>query len=156
MPHKMIKNTKIAVKGTKIIRIICDEKQYKAAFADVALFKVMLDDEINKYPEIFPVDIQQGYSFNGTTRESSKLDKLRFRKIKVRITGHVYSVQPSFVMPNLIGYTDDIEKALLLRKHSVPYSMLVYLFGKNEMFWYRAEKCFARCSIVGTTIKKKI
>jgi hypothetical protein len=37
----------------------------------------------------------------------------------------------------------------------VPYSTLVYVFGKNEMFWYRAEKTFSHGSIVGTTVKKK-
>jgi len=59
------------------------------------------------------------------------------------------------MMPNLIAYTADVEKALLLRKHDVPYSTLVYIFGRNEIFWQRAENAFSDCSIVGTTIKKK-
>ena len=103
----------------------------------------------------WPLTIKNGYTLNGKTEPSKKLGKCQFQKIQITSTGDTYSVYPSYVMPNLIAYTSEIEKALYLRKYSVPYSALVRTFGHDEMFWYRAEKTFSNCSIVGTTIKKK-
>ena len=142
-------------KGSKIIRISCEEKLYKNAMNDNKKFKCLINSHIAVYPELFPEAISGGYSLYGFGRKSKKLDSLQFKKIKITKTGEIFSVYPSFVMPYLIAYTSEVEKGLMLRKHDVPYSTLVYIFGKNEMFWYRAEQAFSNCSIVGTTIKKK-
>ena len=144
-----------ASKGRKIIRICCSKPEYNEALSSPSNFKEMLDQEIARFPELFPNDIANGYILSGKTRPSKKLGGIKFQKIKIESNNDVYSVYPSFVMPNLIAYTDEIEKALMLRKHDVPYSTLAYIFGRNEMFWYRAEKTFSNCSIVGTTVKKK-
>ena len=145
----------ISPKGSKIIRICCDENQYNAALNDPIKFKAILNQEILHYPELFPSEIACGYTLNGKTRASVKLDEVQFQKIRLSSGGDVYSIYPSFVMPNLIAYTDDVSNPLLLRKYNVPYSVLVQIFGKNEMFWYRCEKTFSANSIVGTTVKKK-
>jgi hypothetical protein len=141
--------------GSNIIRIPCEEELYNNAMTDNQEFKCLLNSHITVYPELFPEAISEGYSLQGAGRKSKKLDGLQFKKIKISKTGAIFSIYPSFVMPYLVAYTSDVEKALMLRKHDVPYSTIVYLYGKNEMFWYRAEMAFSRCSIVGTTIKKK-
>ena len=142
-------------KGSKIIRISCEKDLYKKAMNDSQEFKSMLADHINVHPELFPAEIHKGYSLYGKGRCSKKLDNLQFQRIKIKTTGEIFSVYPAFVMPYLIAYTADVDKALMLRKHDVPYSTLVYIFGKDEMYWYRAEQAFSHCSIVGTSVKKK-
>lgn len=149
------KQYEILPRGHKIIRLDYDKKQHDHFLKDKSVFKAFLDEQISKYPELFPTAISGGYSFHGTGRTSKKLDNLKFQKIKINSTGDVFNIYPAFVMPNLIAYTADVEKALLLRKHDVPYSTLTHIFGRNDMFWYRAEKAFSSCSIVGTTVKKK-
>jgi len=62
----------------------------------------------------------------------------------------VFTIAPSFVLPYMTGYTDDVEKALLLRgKFGVPYWGLTYVFGHNDMYWERLELSLGRNSIVG-------
>jgi len=145
----------ISSKGSKIIRICVDESTYLSALSSPEIFKTILDVEIANFPELFPAEIVNGYSLSGKTQPSKKLDQHQFQRIKITSTGDNYRVYPSYVMPNLIAYTDEVEHALYLRKYNVPYSGLVHIFGHDEMFWYRAEKTFSNCSIVGTTIKKK-
>ena len=142
-------------KGSKIIRISCEEEIYKQAMKSNHEFKSLINSQITVYPELFPDAISDGYILYGFGRKSKKLDGLQFKKIKMINTGEIFSIYPSFVMPYLIAYTSEVEKGLMLRKHDVPFSTLVHIFGKNEMFWYRAEMAFSRCSIVGTTVKKK-
>jgi len=141
-------------RGSKIIRVSCDKTQHLELIKDNEKFKVFLDHQIEKHPELFPKSIAGGYTLYGKSRCSAKLDKLQFHRIKITKTKEIFSVYPSFIMPYLIAYTSDVDKALLLRKHDVPYATLVYIFGRDEMYWYRAEQAFSRCSLVGTTVKK--
>jgi hypothetical protein len=145
----------ILPRGHKIIRLDYDKSQHNLFLKDKSAFKVYLDEQVSKYPELFPTAISAGYSLHGTGRASQKLDNLKFQKIRITSTGDIFNIYPAFVMPNLIAYTVDVDKALLLRKHDVPYSTLAYIFGRNEMFWYRADHAFGDCSVVGTTVKKK-
>jgi hypothetical protein len=81
----------------------------------------------------------------------SKKQSVLIRRIE--IAGVAYTIRPSFVMPCLTGFVDEIEKALFLRKFNVPFWALSYVFGKYPMHWYRIEKSLGRNSIVGTTIR---
>jgi len=146
----------ILPRGCKTIRLNYDKTQHLELMMDNEKFKTFLNHEITKHPELFPEAISTGYTLEGKTRQSAKLDNLQFRRIKITKTKQIFSVYPSFIMPYLIAYTDDVDKALMLRKHDVPYSTLVYVFGRDEMYWYRVEQAFSRCSIVGTTVKKTI
>jgi hypothetical protein len=56
-------------------------------------------------------------------------------------------------MPYMTGYTDDVEKALFLLRFGVPYWALTYVFGKNDLFWFRQFCHFGRYQIVQTTVK---
>jgi len=158
MDAPIIKEEEIEVlpRGSKIIRVNCDKSAYTELIGDNEKFKTYLNTQIQQAPELFPSTIADGYALYGRSRRSAKLDKLQFRRIRINATGEIFSVYPSFVMPYLIAYTDEVDKALLLRKHDVPYSTLVYIFGRDEMYWYRVEKAFGRCSIVGTTVKKTV
>ena len=54
-----------------------------------------------------------------------------------------------FVMPGMVAMTDDMNHPLFLRKFGVPFWALALVFGRNHMFWYRAELALGRFSPVG-------
>jgi hypothetical protein len=55
----------------------------------------------------------------------------------------------------MTALTEDVEKALFLRKHNVPYRAIAQAHGRYPMYWYRVEQQLGRNSIVGTTVQKK-
>ena len=105
------------------------------------------------HPELFPLNMEQGYTFHDKLPPSAKLPEIRLRRIKVVGTTEVYTIRPSFVLPYMMGYTNDFEKGLLLLNHGVPYWLVTDVCGKDDMFWQRLEVSFGRNSIVGTTVK---
>jgi len=56
-------------------------------------------------------------------------------------------------MPYMTGMVSDVENPLFLRKINVSFWAVVYIFGKDAMYWYRMERSFGRNNLVGTTIK---
>ncbi len=66
----------------------------------------------------------------------------------------VFTIAPAFVMPYMRGFTADIEKALFLRRFGVPFWGLTYVFGHNDMFWYRTEVSLGHFSVLATTVKE--
>lgn len=127
------------------------EAHYATCVADPDLFRAHLLAVVARHPELLPKDVATGFVFHDSYR-SSKLE-LVLRRIKLTATGEVVLVRPSFVMPYLIGRTDEIERALYLRQWAVPFDALAHVFGRNAMFWYRAWCALGRPSIVGSTIK---
>lgn len=116
---------------------------------DCKMFRNELDRLINEHPELFPEGIHDGYRLKEVRR--SKKSKIPTRRITVDSVA--YTIRPSFVMPSHVALTDEVEKALFLRKFDVPFWVLAYIFGRNTMYWYRMEQSLGRNSIVGTTIK---
>ena len=53
-----------------------------------------------------------------------------------------------------MGRTEEVEQALYLRHWGVPFDALVYVFGRDAMYWYRAEMALGRPAIVGRTVKQ--
>jgi hypothetical protein len=127
------------------------EAHYAKCVADPDLFRRHLLAVSKRHPELFPDAVSEGFACHDRYR-SSKL-ALVVRRIKLTSTGEVFLVRPSFLMPYLIGRTDEIERALYLRQWAVPFDALAYVFGRNAMFWYRAWCALGRPSIVGSTIK---
>jgi hypothetical protein len=127
------------------------EAHYASCVADPDLFRAHLLAVLARHPELLPKDVAAGFAFHDTYR-SAKLE-LVLRRIKLTLTHEVFLVRPSFLMPYLIGRTEEIERALYLRQWGVPFDALAYVFGRNAMFWYRAYCALGRPSIVGTTIK---
>jgi hypothetical protein len=126
------------------------QEEYEQKVADPTRFRAWIDKQYCLNPEIFPEDFKKGYKLHDK-KTSDKIGVLT-RRIQLR-NGQVWTVRPSFVMPYMTGYTEEIAKALYLRKYGVPYEGLVYVFGKDEKYWYRIETQFGRKNIVATTIK---
>jgi len=139
---------------TKRICIPISREEYEQIFPDIAEFRKYLDNMIAQYPELFPSSINEGYKLNGFLPESKKMKGIILRRIRLKSNKEdVYTISPSFVMPYMTGYAEDVDKALFLRRFGVPHWALAYVFGRNDMYWYRLENRLGRNSIVGTTIK---
>jgi hypothetical protein len=151
------KDGTIYSKRSKRICLPIEREEYERVLLDKGAFRAYLDMQIVQHPELFPSTIQQGYKLHDILPSSKKMPDIRLRRIKVKATAgekEVFAIAPSFVMPYMTGYTDDVEKALFLRKFAVPYWALTYVFGRNDMYWERLELGIGRNSIVGTTVKR--
>ena len=133
-------------------RTIClpfSQDNYECNILNPEDFRRCLDQQIELFPELFPDAIVNGYQMKDIYR--SKKQSILIRRIK--IAGVNYTIRPSFIMPYLVGWVDEIETALFFRKFNVPFWALSYGFGKDPMYWYRIEQSIGRNSIVGTTIR---
>jgi hypothetical protein len=78
----------------------------------------MRDEMITQSPELFPATITGGYTLEGLLPVSRKMPDLRLRRIRVADAEaskeNVFTIAPSFVLPYMVGYTDDVEKALCM------------------------------------------
>ncbi|MEA1967521.1 MAG: hypothetical protein U9N77_04830 [Thermodesulfobacteriota bacterium] len=126
-----------------------DQANYHKIVEDPKWYRQKLDEFIDFMPELFPAEVIEGYWIK-EKRISKKL-KVPSRRIIIGSTS--YTVRPAHVMPYHTAYTDEIEKAMFLRKFGVPFWALSYVFGKDHSFWYRIEQSLGKNSIVGTTIK---
>lgn len=158
MPQRKCTKTKANVtKPSKRITLPIPLEQYRAIAADRQAYRAWVDELIGQHPELFPSAITSGYTLHDD-RSSSKLVDIRLRRICLRardIAGkkQVFTIAPSGVMPYLVGYTDDVEKALFLRRFDVPFWALSYVFGRDDDYWYRMENQFGRYPVVQTTVK---
>jgi hypothetical protein len=129
-----------------------NEEYYKDCVADLSKYRAHLLQEQRQHPELFPQAFGAGFSFHDSY-QSRKQKNLVLRRIRLKQTGDVFTLRPSFVMPYLIGRTEELEKALYLRQWDVPFEALAYVFGRDAMYWYRAWLAFGRPNLVGTSIK---
>lgn len=142
-------------RGTPGDKTIClpipDSTSYDTLVDDTKAFRQYLDQQIQAHPELFPVDIDQGYCFHGFV-ESGKLH-LKTRRIRLKRNGQAYQIRPDTVMPYMIGTSEEVEKGLYLRRYGVPYEGIAHVLGHSAMYWYNATQALGRVSMVGSTVK---
>lgn len=101
----------------------------------------------------------QGYKLHGRMPSSKKMPDIYLRRIQLTPKdengqSQVFTVAPCFVLPYMSGDVTEVEKALFLHeKFGVAFWGLTYVFGRNDMYWYRLTQSLGRNSIVGTTLK---
>jgi hypothetical protein len=128
------------------------EAHYQECVEDVAKYREYLMKLSAQHPELFPQEIGGGYTFHDIYR--SRKQGVVLRRIKLKASGEVFTVRPSFVLPYLTARTEEVEKALFLRQWGVPFWALAAVFGRDAMFWYRVWRSFGRPNLVGTTVKR--
>jgi hypothetical protein len=158
MPQRKCNKTKDgkAKQGKRIV-LPMSQEAYQILVEDRRLFRGWLDVMIEVYEELFPDDIRKGYWLYGSYG-SKKMPEVRLQRIKLKAKdesgqAQVFTIAPSAVMPYMVGYTDDVEKALFLRRFGVPFWALAYVFGRDEKYWYRINEHIGRYDLVGSTIK---
>jgi hypothetical protein len=151
-PRNYIKTKEKVSTSSKRIVLAIDLETYKKIVKIPAAFRAWIDENIARHPELFPSEIVSGYDLH-STRTSRKLPGVILRRIKLKSNQQVFTIAPSSVMPYMTGYTDDVEKALFLLRFGVPYWALTYVFGKNDLFWFRQFCHFGRYHIIQTTVK---
>ena len=125
---------------------------YQQIIHNPTRFRNWLDQSFGEHPELFPKAFAHGYTLKDQ-RRSRKRD-LTLRRIRCTTTGESFSVRPSFVLPYMVGWTDDVHKPLFLRSFGVPFWALAEVFGQDTMYWYRLEVGLGRYQIVGTTVRQ--
>lgn len=125
---------------------------YDSLVEDREAYRIYLDEQINKHPELFPEGIEQGYRFHGFVESSRQ--QLKTRRIYLAEHQSAYQVRPDFVMPYMSERTEIADKALYLKAHGISYDGIAYVLGHSEMHWYNLFQSLGRVSIVGTTVKR--
>ena len=128
------------------------EAQYRTLVDDAMLYREFLNHSCRTHPELFPTAWAQGSLF--TTLTSHRKPPFHPPR-QTQSNRRGVSIRPSFLMPYQTARTDDVEKALYLLQFGVPFAALAYVFGRDEMFWYRLFLQLGRPSLVGTTIKRR-
>lgn len=139
------KNTK-----SKTIRLPIDGEIYHSFLKDKKLAREIIDDRYNVYPDLFPKEMENGYSLNGSTRVSKKQKGFVMRQLL--INNETYRVRPSFMLPYNKGLSIEVSKALFLKKFGVPFWALAFVFGNTPMWQYRIYISLGNYDLVGTTI----
>jgi len=159
MPQRQYNKERVEVRKTnRRIILPIGLHEYNERSKSGNLFRGWVDEMIEKYPELFPAGIEQGYSLHDILPVSSKLPDVQVRRIRLKqVDGEgkvqVFSIVSSDVMPSMTGYTNEVEKALFLRRFGVPFWGLTYLFGRDDNYWYRMVSHFGQYEIVSTTLK---
>jgi hypothetical protein len=152
------KQTKVTKKNKRITLPVTLDA-YNELRQDAAAFRQWLDGMIEFYPELFPAEIVKGYTLHDVLPASVKLPDVQLRRIRLaqcaaNEPAQVLTIAPSEVLPYMVGLTDEVEKALFLRRFGVPFWGLSYVFGRNDAYWYRLCLSFGRYELVSTTVKE--
>ena len=139
-------------RGKSICVPFDSEEHYAACVADPESFRQHLTEVFGQHPELFPARMSEGFVLHD--KSWSIKQQVMLRRLELKATAEVFLVRPSFLMPYMVGRTEAVEKALYLRHWGVPFDALVYVFGRDAMYWYRAELALGRPAIVGSTVKQ--
>jgi len=145
-------HTSIPLNNRKTICINFEsEENYQDCMNNKGKFKLHITKTHEKYPELFPKGLSLGWILHGYT--SSIKTGYEMHRIKLKTTKEVYQVRPSFLMPFMIGKTEEVSKGLNIYHSGSSFEAVSNNFGKDAMYWYRAFCSIGRNSIVGTTVK---
>jgi hypothetical protein len=137
-------------RGKSICVPFDSEEHYAACVTNLESFRQHLTEVFAKHPELFPAGISEGFVLHD--KSWSIKQQVMLRRIALKATAGVFLVRPSFLLPSMVGRTEAVEKALSLRHWGVPFDALVSVFGRDAIYWYRAEMALGRPAIVGSTV----
>jgi len=141
-------------RGSKTVCLPIERETYSQIMLEASAFRKHIDEMVERHPELFPQGVAEGYTLHDILPASRKLPDIRLRRVKLKTDGEVYTIRPSFVLPYMTGYTDDVEKGLFLLNFGVPFWAIVRVFGRDAMYWERLTERLGHNSIVGTTVRQ--
>jgi hypothetical protein len=129
---------------------------YRVLVANPALYREWVEGALLNFPGLFPAGVVAGFTLHDQY-QSKKMNGEIVRRIKQKTPNEqdkqpVYTVTPSYLMPYMTGYTDEVADALFLVSFGVPCWALTMVFGHNDMYWQRQIERLGRYDVVGTTI----
>ena len=141
-------------RGTSQICVPMDRELCDRIWDDAGAVRRMLEGLIAQSPELFPAGIEQGFVLSGRLPESKKMPGVRLRQLRLKTgTRAVFSLRPSFVSTYMTGDVEELDKPLFLLSLGVPVWVVVYCYGRDEMYWHRHLERLGRNSVVGTTVR---
>ncbi len=158
MPQRnCTKDLERKTRANRCIVLPIEMDRYQVIIEDPRAYRAWVDEMIVAFPSLFPAGIQEGYTLHDI-RASQKLSEIQLRRIALKARTadgkeQTYTICPSGVLPYLVGYTDEVEKGLFLRRFGVPYWVLSHLFGRDDAYWYRLEQHLGGYNLVQTTVK---
>ncbi len=110
----------VSTRGDKSICFpINSEEQYRQLVTDNSNFRAYLLQAYTTHPEIFPHGMNQGFCFHDWVVSTKQ--QLPMRRIKLKANQEVYQLRPDFMMPYMVGKTDEIEKPMYLRQEACAF-----------------------------------
>ncbi len=107
----------VSTRGDKSICFpVESEEEYRQLITDNDNFRAYLLQLYATYPEIFPPGMNQGFCFHDWVVSTKQ--QLPMRRIKLKETETVYQLRPDFIMPYMVGKTEEIEKPMYLRQEA--------------------------------------
>ena len=102
----------VSTRGDKSICLpVRSEEQYRQLIANNTSFRAYILQISPTYPEIFPHGMNQGFCFHDWVVSTKQ--QLPMRRIKLNTTQAVYQLRPDFIMPYMVGKTDEIDKPMM-------------------------------------------
>jgi hypothetical protein len=142
------------IAGDKTICLPIEEGvEYEDLVQKPKEYRAYLDKMREKYPEIFPEEMEKGYKLQGLV--TSKRQKLITRRIRLKANEEAYQIRPDFILPYMSERVELAEKALYLRSKGLSYEGIAVVLGKKEKHWYSVCQSLGRISIVGSTAKSE-
>ena len=129
-----------ATKVSKRIILPIELSSYNELSQEAKAFRAWLDTMIANYPELFPADIEIGYTLHDILPPSVKMPDVQLRRIQLKAQDEngcrpVFTIASSEVLPYMTGYTDEVEKPLFLRRFSVPFWSVLQKSVQGEFRW---------------------
>ena len=138
-------------RGKSICAPFESEDHYAICVVDPDCFRHYLMELHSRHPELLPAGFEQGFLFHDKTWSIKQ--RVLTRRLRLMATGQLYQARPSFLMPYMTARTEMVDAVCICGSGVFPSMPWLYLFGRDAMFWYRAEVALSRPSLVGTTIK---
>lgn len=136
-------------RGSKQICLPISFEVYTQIWDDAKAVRAFIAACVEESPELFPGPMKR-YQLTGRLPESSKLPGIQLRQLRLGKT--TYSLRPSFVLPYMTGYVNDVAYPLRLLMCGVPPWLIAEGFGHDANYWDRQVERLGRNSLVGTTV----
>jgi hypothetical protein len=131
---------------------------YQQVVSNPVLYRGWVEEALQQFPQLFPTEIREGFTLHDQYHSKKRPGEI-VRRIKAKTANEqgqqsVYTITPSYLMPYMTGYTDEVADALFLVSFGVPCWALTLVFGHDDMYWQRQIERLGRYDIVSTTIQQ--